>query len=152
MQMRISERMTRDVELAAPTQTLLDAARMMAELDVGALPVGEDDRLVGMVTDRDIVIRGVAAGRGMDTPIREVMTEQIKYCYEDQTLEEVTKNMGAIQIRRLPVLNRDKRLVGIVSLGDIATSHESKEQTGEALEGISRPDRTRAPTSARNKS
>jgi CBS domain-containing protein len=149
--MRISERMTRDVELAAPTQTILDAARMMAELDVGALPVGEDDRLVGMVTDRDIVIRGVAAGRGIDTPIREVMTEEIKYCYEDQTLEEVTRNMGNVQIRRLPVLNREKRLVGIVSLGDIATSQESTEQTGEALEGISRPNRTRTSKSARRK-
>ena len=137
--MKISETMTRDVKIAAPNQSILEAAKLMAELDVGALPVGENDRLVGMVTDRDIAIRAVAIGRGPDTPIREVMTTDVKYCFDDQTIEEVTQSMGDIRVRRLPVLNRDKRLVGIVSIGDIATTGEGEEQAGEALGGISQP-------------
>jgi CBS domain-containing protein len=136
--MRISERMTRNVELAAPGQTIAEAARLMANLDVGALPVGENDRLVGMITDRDIVVRGLAQGRSVDTPIRDVMSSEIRYCYEDQSLEDVARNMADIQVRRLPVLNRDKRLVGIVSLGDIATSDQNPQQSGEALSGVSR--------------
>lgn len=135
--MKISERMTRDVEIAAPTQSIVEAARLMADLDVGALPVGENDRLVGMVTDRDIVVRALAQGRGPDTPIRDVMSPEIKYCYEDQTIDEVARNMGDIQIRRLAVLNREKRLVGIISLGDVATSDAQKERSGEALSEIS---------------
>lgn len=136
--MRVSECMTRNVEVAAPDQRLADAARLMADLDVGALPVGENDRLIGMVTDRDIVVRGLANGLGPDAPIRDVMSQEIKYCYEDQTLEEVSENMGDIQVRRLPVLNRDKRLVGIISLGDIARG-EASESSGEALREVSRP-------------
>jgi CBS domain-containing protein len=130
--------MTRSVEVAAPSQSVVEAARLMAELDIGALPVGENDRLIGMVTDRDIVVRGLANGCGPDTPIRDVMSEEIRYCYEDQTVEEVTQNMGDLQVRRLPVLNRDKRLVGIVSLGDLATS-DSPSTPGQALNRISRP-------------
>jgi CBS domain-containing protein len=136
--MRVSECMTRNVEVAAPDQRLVDAARLMADLDVGALPVGENDRLIGMVTDRDIVVRGLANGCGPDTPIRDVMSTDIRYCYEDQTLEEVSENMGDIQVRRLPVLNRDKRLVGIISLGDIARG-ESSADSGDALREVSRP-------------
>src|SRR5687768_10962062 len=110
----------------------------MAELDAGVLPVGENDRLVGMITDRDIAIRGVAEGKGPDAKVRDVMTADVRYCFEDQDLEEVTRNMANIQVRRLPVVDRDKRLVGIVSLGDIATSREA-EEAGEALSRISRP-------------
>jgi CBS domain-containing protein len=137
--MRISEMMTRDVKVTAPTQSIRDAARLMADLDVGALPVADGDRLVGMITDRDIAVRAIASGRGPDTPIRDVMSQEIKYCYEDQTLEEVAQNMGDIKVRRLPVVNRDKRLVGIVSIGDIASSGESDQEVGNALSGISRP-------------
>lgn len=136
--MKISETMTRDVKLADPTQTIIEAAQMMADLDVGSLPVGESDRLVGMVTDRDIVVRALARGRGPDTPIRDVMSTQIMYCFEDETVEDVALNMGDIQVRRLPVLNRDKRLVGIVSIGDIACDGESRMHSGQALEAISR--------------
>jgi CBS domain-containing protein len=136
--MQISERMSRDVELAAPGQSIAEAAALMASLDVGALPVGENDRLVGMITDRDIVVRALAQGRGPDTPIRDVMSSEIRYCYEDQSIEDVARNMGDIQVRRLPVLNRDKRLVGIVSLGDIATSKEDPQHSGEALSQVSR--------------
>jgi CBS domain-containing protein len=150
--MRIAECMTRGVELAAPTQTILDAARRMADLDVGALPVGEDDRLVGMVTDRDIVVRALARGLGPDTPIRDVMSADVRYCYEDQTLEEVSRNMGDIQVRRLPVLNRDKRLVGIISLGDVATSGLSSASSGEALEKVSRPGGQHSQTDGRSSS
>jgi CBS domain-containing protein len=110
----------------------------MSEHDIGALPVGKDDRLVGMITDRDIAIRGVAEGKGPDVKVREIMSEQVKYCFEDDDLDELCANMADIQMRRLPVLNHDKRLVGIVSLGDLAVKHASA-QAGKALEGISQP-------------
>ena len=103
--MKVREAMTRDVRLVKPDQPISEAARLMAELDIGALPVEENDRLVGMITDRDIAVRAVAVGRGPDTPIREVMSGEIKYCFEDQTIDEVTQNMGELRIRRLPVLN-----------------------------------------------
>jgi CBS domain-containing protein len=137
--MKVHDSMTREVQIAAPTQSVREVARMMAELDVGVLPVAENDRLVGMITDRDIVIRAVAADQGPDTLVREVMSLQVQYCFEDQTLEEVTANMGDIQVRRLPVVNRDKRLVGIISLGDIAVQSGREDVAGAALGGISRP-------------
>ena len=136
--MKVKEAMTRDVRVANPDETVQQAARMMASLDAGVLPVGDKDRLVGMITDRDIAIRGVAQGKGPDAKVRDVMTEDVKYCFDDQDLEEVTQNMGDIQVRRLPVVNRDKRLVGILSLGDIAATHEGIA-TAEALNKISRP-------------
>jgi CBS domain-containing protein len=137
--MKVREAMTRDVRLVRPDQPIREAAKLMGELDIGALPVEENDRLVGMITDRDIAVRAVAAGRGADTPIRDVMSGEIKYCYEDQTVDEVTQNMGELRIRRLPVLNRDKRLVGILSLGDLAIDETARDEAGEALGGISRP-------------
>jgi CBS domain-containing protein len=137
--MKVREAMTRDVRLVKPDQPIREAAKLMGELDIGALPVEENDRLVGMITDRDIAVRAVAAGRGADTPIRDVMSGEIKYCYEDQTVDEVTQNMGELRIRRLPVLNRDKRLVGILSLGDLAIDETARDEAGEALGGISRP-------------
>ena len=136
--MKVSEAMTKDVRVASPDETIQQAARTMASLDAGVLPVGEKDHLVGMITDRDIAIRGIAQGKGPDAKVRDVMTVDVKYCFEDQDLKEITRNMADIQVRRLPVLNRDKRLVGILSLGDIAVSRESKD-AGEALRGISRP-------------
>ena len=136
--MKVSEVMTRDVQLIEPTQTIRDAARLMAELDAGIMPVREGDRLVGMITDRDIAVRAVAEGKGPDTPIREVMTEDVKYCYEDDDTDDVARNMADIQVRRLPVLNQDKRLVGIISLGDMAVSGGSG-RAGEAVAGISQP-------------
>ena len=136
--MKVSEAMTRDVRVANPEETIEKAAQTMARLDAGALPVGEKDHLVGMITDRDIAIRGVGKGKGPKAKVRDVMTEDVKYCFDDQDVEEVTRNMADIQVRRLPVLNREKRLVGILSLGDIATSSEDKA-AGAALSGISRP-------------
>jgi CBS domain-containing protein len=134
--------MTREVRIATPGQSIREVAKIMAEIDAGAVPVGENDRLVGMITDRDIAIRAVAAGKGPDTPVREVMSSEVKYCFEDEDLGHVAENMGDIQLRRLPVVNRDKRLVGIVSLGDIA-QNEDCETTGEATAGVSQAKKAR---------
>ena len=136
--MRVSEAMSRDVRLATPGQSIRDAAKMMSEIDAGALPVGENDRLIGMITDRDIAIRAVAQGKGPDTPVREVMSaEQVLYCYDDEDLDHVAKNMSDEQVRRLPVVNREKRLVGIVSLGDLAT--RERKAGSKAVSGVSKP-------------
>jgi CBS domain-containing protein len=136
--MRVSEAMTRDVRVANPGQTICDVAKIMAEIDAGAVPVGENDRLVGMITDRDIAVRAVAAGKGPDTPVREVMSQEVKYCFDDEDLDHVAKNMGDIRIRRLPVVNREKRLVGIVSLGDVALKR-GERPAGKAVKGVSKP-------------
>jgi CBS domain-containing protein len=136
--MKIRECMTPGVAVASPRQSIAEAARMMAQHDTGILPVGENDRLVGMITDRDIAVRAVANNKGPDTAVRDVMsTEQVMYCYEDDDVEDAAESMGEQQVRRLPVLNRDKRLVGIVSLGDIAKNKQ--RQAGKAEAGIARP-------------
>jgi CBS domain-containing protein len=134
--MKVRDAMTRNVSVASPDDTLQHAAATMAALDAGVLPVGADDRLVGMLTDRDIAVRAVAQGMSPQTRVREVMSEEVMYCFEDEDLETVTMNMGDIQVRRLPVLDKDKRLVGIVSLGDVAT-HRGEMLAGQALGGIS---------------
>jgi len=136
--MRVSEVMSRDVRVASPRQSIQDAAAIMAEIDAGVVPIGENDHLVGMITDRDIAIRAVARGRGPDTPIAEVMTRDVKYCFEDEDCDHVLDNLGDLQIRRVPVVNRDKRLVGILSLGDLA-NQTGNGHAGAALAEISRP-------------
>lgn len=136
--MRVADAMTRDVRIAAPDQSLMDAARMMADTDCGALPVGENDRLVGMITDRDIVVRAVAQGKTDATKIRDIMSPEIKYCFEDEDVDEVAHNLGDQQIRRLPVLSRDKRLVGIISLGDLSSATKP-DTAAETLSQISEP-------------
>ncbi|MFZ5779766.1 MAG: CBS domain-containing protein [Pseudomonadota bacterium] len=136
--MRVSDAMTRDVLVARPDQTIEAAARSMAEIDAGVLPVGENDRLIGMITDRDIAIRAVGEGRSPSTPVREVMTSDVKYCFEDEDVDHVARNMGDQQVRRLPVVDRSKRLVGILSLGDLAIEGSWKS-AGQAMEGIARP-------------
>jgi CBS domain-containing protein len=136
--MKVHETMTREVRITSPDATIQQAAQTMADLDAGALPVGEKDHLVGMITDRDIAIRGVAEGRGPNTKVRDLMTAEIKYCFDDQDIEEVARNMGDIKVRRLPVVDRKKRLVGILSIGDIAVTGGAA-QVGQALGGISRP-------------
>lgn len=136
--MRVSEVMTRDVRVASPSQTIREAAAMMAQIDAGALPVGDHDRLVGMITDRDIAVRAIASGKGPDTPVSDIMTSEVKYCFDDEDTDHVLHNLGNQQIRRLPVVNHDKRLVGILSLGDLA-SREGNSDTGAALAEISRP-------------
>jgi CBS domain-containing protein len=121
-----------------PEESLKKVARLMADLDVGGLPVAQDDRLVGMVTDRDLAVRGLAEDYGPESKVRQVMTPDVKYCFFDQEIEEIAANMADIQVRRLPVLDHDKRLVGILSLCDIAVS-DDPEPAMEALSGISRP-------------
>ena len=135
--MLIKDVMTRDVDTIAPDTTLEVAARHMRDRDIGSLPVGENDKLVGMVTDRDIVLNAVATARDpTTTTAREVMSPKLLYCFEDQSVEDVLANMADVQVRRLPVVNREKRLVGIVSIGDLAKKSPAK-QTGEALKDIS---------------
>jgi len=136
--MRVGECMTRDVRIASPEQTIREAALAMAECDAGFLPVGENDRLVGIITDRDIAVRGVAEGKGPDAKVRDVMSPEVRYCFEDQSVAEVLRKMADIKVRRLPVINRAKRLVGIISLGDLATNGETI-RSGEALGDIATP-------------
>jgi CBS domain-containing protein len=136
--MKVREAMTGNVRLTNPDRSIREAAQMMIEQDIGALPVGEDDRLVGMITDRDIAVRAVARGLGPDTKIREVMSADVLYCFEDEDLDDATQNMGDVKVRRLPVLNRDKRLVGILSISDLSR-REDAEQIGKAIADISAP-------------
>jgi CBS domain-containing protein len=147
--MRVSDAMTRDVRIANPNHSIQEAARMMVDLDAGILPVGDGDRLVGMITDRDIAVRAVAEGKGPQTPVREVMSQEVKYCFEDDDTDAVARNMADIQVRRLPVVNRDKRLVGIIALGDLAVT-EGPRPAGEAVSGISRPGGSHSQTGARH--
>jgi CBS domain-containing protein len=133
--MKIRDIMTPTMQIASPDDTLQAAAEKMATANCGALPVGENDRLVGMITDRDIVTRAVADGIDpTECYVGEIMSEGVKYCYEDESLEDLARNMADLQIKRLPVVNHDKRLVGIVSLGDVAVTSEGQAQ--RALSGI----------------
>lgn len=136
--MRVSEAMSRDVRVARPDQTIQEAASIMADIDAGVMPVGDHDRLVGMLTDRDIAIRAVAHGKGPDAKVRDVMSSEVKYCFEDEDADEVCRNLADQKIRRIPVVNRDKRLVGILSLGDLARSGP-EDSVGAALSAISSP-------------
>lgn len=132
--MKVSDVMTRDVEIASPDDSLKTAAQLMADIESGILPVGENDRLVGMITDRDITVRAVAEGKAPDEcTVRDVMTEAIRYCFEDDDIERASRLMAEHEVRRLPVLSRDKRLIGIVSLGDIAAAGQDVKRSGEAL-------------------
>ena len=136
--MRVSDAMTANVRIAGPQQTIAEAARIMAEIDAGALPVGDGDRLVGMLTDRDIAVRAVALGKSPQTSVQDIMSKEVMYCFADQDLDEVLHNMAEVKVRRMPVLNRDKRMVGILSLGDVALV-DDPDVTGEALQEISEP-------------
>ncbi len=137
--MNVNSCMSTDVRVASPTESIRDAARTMKEIDSGVLPVGEHDRLVGMITDRDIAVRAVAEGMSPETSVREVMSREVLYCYEDESLDDVARQMRELQVRRLPVLSREKRLVGIITLGDLALMEEDARRTGEALAGVSEP-------------
>jgi len=129
--------MTPAVEIASPDDSIQQVARTLREIDAGSMPVGENDRLVGIITDRDIAVRAIADGKGPDTRVREVMSASIRYCFEDEDLADVSEQMAEHKVRRLPVLNREKRLVGIISLGDLSLSDGSS--SGEALSDISQP-------------
>ena len=138
--MQVRRLMTSEVNGIPRSATLTEAAERMKTLDVGVLPVWQDAECVGMVTDRDIVVRAIA--RGLEpkaTSVEEAMTPQIVYCYEDQDDEEAARIMGQNQVRRLVVLNRENKLVGILSLGDLATGNQKREQSGETLREVSEP-------------
>jgi CBS domain-containing protein len=138
--MQIKEVMTRDVEVIRPDDSIQEAARKMKDLDVGAIPVCDGERLVGMITDRDITIRATAEGRDpSNTTAQETMTPEIYYCFENQNIEDAALLMMEKQIRRLPILDDNKKLVGIISLGDVAEDVEDDEIAGTTLEEISRP-------------
>lgn len=133
---QINDVMSKNFKFITPETSVQEAAQQMRDGDFGFLPVGENDRLIGMVTDRDIAVRSAAAGQNpADTNVRDVMTPKTFYCFDDQSVDEVCDNMAEIKVRRLPVVNRDKRLVGVVSLGDVSqAAHRAK--TGDALQEI----------------
>lgn len=136
--MKVADCMTLDVRLARPTQTLQEVAQTMADIDAGVLPVADGDRLVGIITDRDITIRAVAQGRAPDSLVKDVMTTEVLYTYDDEDVHDVLRNMAHVKVRRLPVVNRDKRLVGIVSLTDMCTGG-GRPPAGDALHDIAQP-------------
>ena len=138
--MKIAEVMTRDVEIISPHSTLQEAAALMKKLDVGPLPVCQDDRLVGVVTDRDITVRATAEGQDpWGTRVRDIMSTKVVSCFDDQEVEEAAALMRKNQVRRLLVLDRNKRLVGIVSLGDLAVESRDQKSAADALKDVSKP-------------
>ncbi len=138
--MQLKDIMTRNPVVLAPDATVREAAEKMRDLDSGVMPVGEDDQLLGMLTDRDITIRATAEGKDPNTtPVREVMTPEVVYCFEDDDVRDAARKMEEHQVRRLIVLTRDKRLAGIVALGDIAVHAPSDQLAGEITEAVSEP-------------
>jgi CBS domain-containing protein len=138
--MQLRDVMTRKVTVVPPEATVQDAARKMEQLDIGPLPVCDGERLVGMITDRDIIVRAVAQRRDpATTAVHEVMTPEVAYCFEDQDVAEARRLMAERQLRRLPVLNRNKWLVGIVALGDLAVDTGDPQGVGETLKAVSEP-------------
>jgi CBS domain-containing protein len=138
--MLLKDIMTPDPRCVSPDDSLRDAAYMMRDRDVGALPVCENDQLAGMITDRDIVVTAVADGKDpRTTKVREAMSSAVFYCFEDEDVNEAARTMQEKQVRRLVVLNRDKRLVGIVSLGDLASEFGDRQRSAEVLQDVSEP-------------
>ena len=143
--MKVNEIITHDPQVIRPETALIEAAQKMKALDIGMLPVCDGDRLVGVITDRDITVRGVAQGCDPKTArVQEIMTPEVIYCFDDEDVKDVAKKMEEKQVRRLPVLNREKRLVGIVSLGDLAVRTGKEKLAGEVLERVSEPGHSRS--------
>lgn len=136
---KLKELMSRDVRVIDPDMTIQDAAAMMRDEGFGMMPVRENDRMIGAISDRDIAVRAVAAGKGALTKVRDVMSEGIAWAFEDDSVDQAVKTMGERQVRRLPVVDREKRLVGIVSLGDLAVLPSELQPAGLALSKISKP-------------
>jgi CBS domain-containing protein len=136
--MKVSEVMTRDVQTIRPEDPVQQAASFMLSADAGSIPVTDGDRLIGMITDRDIAVRGIAKGYGPDTPVRELMTDDVICAREDDNVEDIASKMSEAQVRRLPVIDGNERLCGIVSLGDLSRETDGGTAT-EALEGVSEP-------------
>ena len=136
---QLKDLMSRDVKVISPDMTIEEAAKKMRDGDFGMMPVGENDRMIGTISDRDIAIRAVAEGKDANTKVRDVMSEGIAWAYEDESVEQIAKIMSERQVRRLPVVNRDKRLVGIVALGDFAVEKSEILPAAQALSEISKP-------------
>jgi len=136
---QLKDLMSRDVKVISPDMTIGEAARTMRDGDFGMMPVGENDRMIGSISDRDIAIRAVAEGKDAGTKVRDVMSEGIAWAYEDESVEQIAKKMSERRVRRLPVVNRDKRLVGIVALGDLAVEKSEILPAAQALSEISKP-------------
>jgi CBS domain-containing protein len=136
--MKVSQVMTSDVQTVNADQTAREAASFMLRAEAGSIPVLEGDKVIGMITDRDIAVRGVAEGRGPETPVRDLMSDGIICARDDENVADVAQRMSAEQVRRLPVLDADDRLCGIVSLGDLARESRG-EAAQQALEGVSQP-------------
>ena len=143
MQHQLKDVMSRQVKVISPEMTIKEAAQTMSEGNFGMVPVSENDRMIGALSDRDIAIRAVAEGKGPTTKVREVMSTGIFWAYEDDTVEQAAKLMSEHQVRRLPVVDRNKRLVGIVALGDFAVDHTEIKPAAEALAKISEPSQPR---------
>ncbi len=136
---QLKDVMSRAVQVISPDATIMEAAEHMQRGNFGMMPVGENDRMIGAISDRDIAMRAIAVGKGANTKVRDVMSERIFWAYENDSIDDAAELMGEKQIRRLPVLNADKRLVGIVALGDLAVEDVDIEAAGEALSEISKP-------------
>ncbi len=136
--MKVSEVMTRDVQTVSPDQPVQEAASFMLSADAGSIPVTDGERLIGMITDRDIAVRGIAKGYGPDTPVRELMTDDLVIAREDDDTDDIAARMSSAQVRRLPVVDDQQRLCGIVSLGDL-TQKGSDSAAEQALEGVTAP-------------
>jgi CBS domain-containing protein len=136
---QLKDLMSRDVKVISPDMTIGEAARKMRDGDFGMMPVAEHDRMIGTISDRDIAIRAVAEGKEGGAKVRDVMSEGIIWVYEDDSVEQAATIMSKHQVRRLPVVNRDKRLVGIVALGDFAVESSEIQPAAKALSEISKP-------------
>ncbi|MFL6534101.1 MAG: CBS domain-containing protein [Pseudomonas sp.] len=136
--MKINEIMSREVRTISPDTPLREVALIMRQADIGALVINQDDRMAGMVTDRDLVVRAMAEGMNMDTPVSRIMSDEVRYCFDDEEIDHVAKNMAQIEKRRLPVVNRDKRLVGMVSLANVASCNADKV-SANLLRGVAQP-------------
>lgn len=136
---RLKDLMSRDVKVVSPDMSIAEAAKQMRDGDFGMLPVGENDRMIGTISDRDITIRAVADGKDSATKVRDVMSDGVAWAYEDDSVEKAAKLMSERQVRRLPVVDRDKRLIGIVALGDFAVERSQIQPAAQALSEISKP-------------
>jgi len=136
--MKINEIMSREVRTISPDTPLREVALIMRQADIGALVINQNDRMAGMVTDRDLVVRAMAEGMNMDAPVSRIMSDEVRYCFDDEEIDHVAKNMAQIEKRRLPVVNRDKRLVGMVSLANVASCNADKV-SANLLRGVARP-------------
>ena len=136
---QLRDLMSRDVKVINPDMTIMQAAATMRDEGFGMMPVGENDRMIGTISDRDIAIRAVAEGKDASTKVRDVMSDGVAWAFEDESVDEAVKIMSERQVRRLPVVDREKRLVGIVSLGDFAVQRTEIQPAAEALAEISKP-------------